>query len=180
VFAGRHIPEKRAAALVGAVRHARRAIPELRGEVYGDGPERPAVLAAIERERMQGVVTAPGFVATEEVDAALRRALCMVLPSRREGYGLVVVEAAARGTPSVVVRAEDNAAVELVDDGENGVVAASASPEDLAAAIVRVHEEGEALRASTRAWFARNAHRLSLSTSLDVVAASYAGRGDHP
>ena len=173
VFAGRHIPEKRAPALVPAVRRARESIPELRGEVLGDGPERPDVLAAIAREGLEGVVTAPGFVSTEDVDAALRRALCMVLPSRREGYGLVVVEASARGTPSVVVRAEDNAAVELVDDGENGVIAASASPEDLGAAIVRVHELGEGLRASTREWYARNARRLSLAGSLDAVAASY-------
>ena len=63
------------------------------------------------------------------------RAMCMVLPSRREGYGLVVIEAAARGTPSVVVEGPDNAAVELIEEGVNGVVAASASAEDLAAAI---------------------------------------------
>jgi glycosyltransferase involved in cell wall biosynthesis len=176
VFAGRHIPEKRAPAIVPAVRRARAAIPALRGEVYGDGPERRAVLAAIAAEGMQDVVTAPGFVAGEQVDAALRRAMCMVLPSRREGYGLVVVEASARGTPSIVVAAEDNAAVELVDEGENGVVAASASPEDLAAAIVRVHEQGESLRVSTRDWFARNARRLSLAASLETVAASYRDR----
>jgi len=176
VFAGRHIPEKRAPALVPAIRLARASIPDLRGEVYGDGPERPQVLAAIAREGLDGVVVAPGFVDAAEVDAALRRALCMVLPSRREGYGLVVVEAAARGTPSVVVRGEDNAAVELVDDGENGVIAASASAEDLAAAIVRVHDEGEALRARTREWFARNARRLSLESSLEAVAASYRAR----
>jgi glycosyltransferase involved in cell wall biosynthesis len=174
VFAGRHIPEKRAPAVVAAVARARRALPELRGEVFGDGPERPEVLAAIEREGMAGVVEAPGFVDAGRVDAALRRALCMVLPSRREGYGLVVIEAAARGTPSVVVRAEDNAAVELVEDGENGLIADSASPEDLAAAILRVHEGGDALRASTAAWFARNARRLSLESSLESVAASYA------
>jgi glycosyltransferase involved in cell wall biosynthesis len=174
VFAGRHIPEKAAPAVVPAVARARAHIPELRGVVFGDGPERPAVLAAIEREGMQDVVLAPGFAAGAEVDSALRRALCMVLPSRREGYGLIVVEAAARGTPSVVVREPDNAAVELVTDGENGVVAASASPEDLAAAIVRVHSEGDALRARTRAWFARNARQLSLESSLDAVADAYA------
>jgi glycosyltransferase involved in cell wall biosynthesis len=176
VFAGRHIPEKRAPALVPAIARARRDLPELRGQVFGDGPERAQVLAAIEREGMSGVVEAPGFVDAGRVEAALRRALCMVLPSRREGYGLVVIEAAARATPSVVVRAEDNAAVELVDDGENGVVADSASPEDLAAAILRVHAEGDELRASTAAWFARNARRLSLESSLESVAASYARR----
>ena len=77
----------------------------------------------------------------------------MVLPSRREGYGLVVVEAAARGVPSVVVADVDNAATELVDEGENGFVAPSASPEDLAAAILRVRDAGPALRTSTAAWF---------------------------
>jgi glycosyltransferase involved in cell wall biosynthesis len=76
----------------------------------------------------------------------------------------------------VVVAGEDNAAVELVDDGENGVIAASAAPEDLAAAIVRVHAEGAALRERTRAWYARNARRLSLAASVDTVAASYRTR----
>jgi glycosyltransferase involved in cell wall biosynthesis len=176
VFAGRHIPEKRASAVVPAVRRARESLPELRGAIYGDGPERGAVLAAIRAEGMEGIVDAPGFVDAEVVDRALRRALCMVLPSRREGYGLVVVEASARGTPSVVVAAADNAAVELVDDGENGVVAASASPEDLAAAILRVHEAGEPLRERTRAWFARNAQRLSLDASLETVRRAYRER----
>jgi glycosyltransferase involved in cell wall biosynthesis len=176
VFAGRHIPEKRAPAVPPAVAAARARLRELRGEVFGDGPERDEVLAAIRAAGMDGVVTAPGFVSAEEIDAALRRALCMLLPSSREGYGLIVVEAAARGTPCVVVRGEDNAALELLDDGENGVVAASAEPQELAAAILRVHEEGEALRERTRAWFARNARRLSLETSLERVAASYTTR----
>jgi len=172
VFAGRLIPEKRAAAVAPAVVAAAARVPGLRGEIYGDGPEREVVRAAAASSG--GLVEAPGFVESERVDRALRHALCMVLPSQREGYGLVVVEASARGTPSVVVRAPDNAAVELVDDGVNGVVADSADPDALADAIVRVHEGGEAMRASTREWFARNARRLSLEGSLERVLASYA------
>jgi len=41
----------------------------------------------------------------------------------------VVIEAAAHGTPAVVVAGPDNAAAELVSEGENGFVAPSASPE---------------------------------------------------
>ena len=52
-----------------------------------------------------------------------RRATCHVLPSSREGYGLVVIEAAAYGTPTVVVAGDDNAAVELIEPGVNGFVA---------------------------------------------------------
>ena len=176
VFAGRHIPEKRVPALLPALARARATAPELRAEILGDGPERPRVLAEIERLGLRDAVDAPGFVAHARVEEALRTALCMVLPSAREGYGLVVVEAAARGTPSVVVAGEDNAATELVDDGENGFVAASASAEDLAAAILRVREAGPALREATAAWFERNAQRLSLEHSLETVLAAY-GRG---
>jgi len=173
VFAGRHIPEKRVPALVPALARARERVPELRAEIFGDGPERPRVLAEIERLGLGAAVEAPGFVEHARVEEAMRTAICMALPSSREGYGLVVVEAAARATPSVVVAGEDNAATELVDEGENGFVAASASPEALADAIVRAWEAGPALRASTADWFARNAERLSLEHSLATVLAAY-------
>src|SRR5215211_2403384 len=176
VFAGRLIPEKQAPAIVPAVKAARERLPDLRGVIFGDGPDRAAVLAAIAEHGMEGVVEAPGFVDRSRVEAALDRALCMVLPSRREGYGLVVVEAAHRGLPSVVVRDPDNAATELVHDGENGFVAESASPEDLADAILRVHSDGDPLRERTAAWFNHNAARLSLRRSLDRLAELYAGR----
>ena len=174
VFAGRHIREKRVPVLVPALAHARRRLPELRAEIFGDGPERATVLRLVGEHGLQNVVEVPGFVETARVESALRRAMCLALPSKREGYGLIVVEAAAVGTPSIVVRGPDNAATELVEDGVNGVVAASASPDDLADAILRVHEAGAGLRASTAAWFARNAERLSLESSLRTVADAYA------
>jgi glycosyltransferase involved in cell wall biosynthesis len=173
VFAGRHIPEKRAPLVVPAVKRAREAVPDLRCVIFGDGPEREQVLAAITREGMTMAIEAPGFVDSDAVDRALRRALCMVLPSRREGYGLIVVEASAAGVPSGVVSEPDNAAVELVEDGVNGFVAASGSPDDIAAAIVRVHAAGPSLRVTTADWFQRNARRLSIGQSLETVLAAY-------
>ena len=89
---------------------------------------------------------------------------------------MIVVEAAARGVPSVVVREPDNAAIELIEEGVNGTVARSASPADLAEAIIRVHQAGPQMRESTAAWYRRNATRLSLSSSLDEVVASYSGQ----
>ncbi len=173
VFAGRHIPEKEAPAVVRAVALARERIPELRGTIFGDGPDRPEVLRLVESLGLDGAVSAPGFAAAAEVQGTLRRALCQLFPSRREGYGLVVVEAASVGTPTIVVRGPDNAAVELVADGENGVVAESAEPQELAAAIVRVHAAGDALRRSTAEWFSRNRARLSLESTLEKLEAVY-------
>jgi glycosyltransferase involved in cell wall biosynthesis len=173
VFAGRFILEKRADALVPAIARAKVMLPQLRGVLYGDGPERARIERALADAGLNGTVRLAGFVSTEEVDRALAHALCLVLPSRREGYGLVVVEAASHGTPSVVVAGPDNAAVERVEEGVNGFVAPSAEAEDLATAIVRVHEGGEALRRSTAEWFAANAERLSIGHSLQIVARAY-------
>jgi len=174
VFAGRFIPEKRVPALVPALARAREEIPDLRGEIYGDGPDRDAVLHAIAALRLDGAISAPGFVDTEVLEQALSSALCLLLPSRREGYGRIVVEAASRGVPTVVVEGPDNAATELVEEGVNGAIALSAEPDDLAAAIVRVHGAGDELRRSTLDWFRRNAERLSLDRSLATVLEAYA------
>ena len=205
VFAGRLIPEKRAPLAVAAFALAARHIvtsgapgeiesapgatpgaapeatpqdvpgPALRGEFYGDGPEREALERAIAEHGVEAVASAPGFVEAARIDTALTKAMCMLSTSRREGYGMVVIEAAARATPSVVVAGEDNAAVELVREGVNGVVAPTATPEAVAAAIVRVHEAGMAMRESTAKWFEQNAQRLSLESSLRTVLASYGG-----
>jgi glycosyltransferase involved in cell wall biosynthesis len=175
LFAGRHVPEKRVPLLVPALALARRRAPDLRGALLGDGPERGAVLRAIAAHRLDGAVSAPGFVATEELERILRRALCLVLPSRREGYGLIVVEAAAAGTPSIVARAPESAATELIEAGENGYIAESAEPEELAKAILRVRDEGQPLRERTATWFRRNVEQLSLERSLEIVAESYRG-----
>jgi len=177
VFVGRHIPEKNPVAVVRAVARARETLLDLRAEIYGDGPERQKVLTAIDELALGGVVDAPGFVGGAVVDEALGRALCLCLPSEREGYGLVVLEALSRGTPAVLVEGVDNAAVEFLVEGENGFVAANPSPEELSAALVRVSEAGAGLRDSSLAWFARNATRLSLDVSLARVMDAYAGDG---
>jgi glycosyltransferase involved in cell wall biosynthesis len=175
VFAGRHIPEKGVLTLPPTIAQARKALPDLRAEIFGDGPLREELRQRVLEQNLGDAVALPGFVAEERVRDAMRRALCLAFPSSREGYGLVVVEAASCGTPSVVVDGPDNAALELVENGVNGVVARSAAPGDLSNAILRVHEAGDALRVSTADWFERNARKLSLESSLETVIEAYRG-----
>jgi glycosyltransferase involved in cell wall biosynthesis len=170
VYAGRHTPEKRVPALVPALAQ----LPMLRAEIYGDGPERADVLSAIARNGAEERVSAPGFVDEEVLRRALATALCFVLPSEREGYGLVVVESAVQGVPSVVVAGADNAATELVEEGVNGAVASSPNAADLADAVRRIQAAGDELRVSTLDWFRRNAQRLSLESSLQRLLDEYA------
>ena len=175
LFAGRLIAEKQVTLGVAAIALATKQIDGLRGEFLGDGPERSALDRAIDELGLAETVSAPGFATAEKVDEEMRRGMCMLLPSRREGYGMVVVEAAARGTPSIVVAGKDNAATELIEEGVNGTVAPRADPQALAEAIARIHAGGLALRQSTAAWFAQNAERLSVESSLRTVLDGYKG-----
>jgi glycosyltransferase involved in cell wall biosynthesis len=174
VFAGRHIPEKRVPAIVPAVATLRRTQPGVRCVIFGDGPDRGQVQRLVHELGLDEAVSVPGFVDATEVERTLSRAACMVLPSRREGYGMVVIEAASHGTPSVVVQDDDNAATELVEEGVNGFIASSPSADELAACIARAMDDGMELRRSTAGWFARNARRLSLASSLERVSSAYA------
>src|SRR5206468_5603031 len=105
LFAGRHIPEKCVPAIPPALVKARQRLPRLRAAILGDGPDRPEVVRLVDELGLGEAVDVPGFVATQTVQELMARAMCILLPSRREGYGLVVIEAAAYGTPSVVVSA---------------------------------------------------------------------------
>jgi glycosyltransferase involved in cell wall biosynthesis len=173
LFAGRLIPEKQAPLAVAAIALAGERIDGLQGVFLGDGPERAALEAAIAEHGLRESVRARGFTDAETVEAEMRRALCLLLPSRREGYGLVVVEAASRGTPSVVVAGEDNAASELIAEGVNGTVAPRGDAESIAEAIVRIHDGGLAMRERTSAWYAENAEQLSVGASLHKVLEIY-------
>ncbi len=175
VFAGRHIPEKRVSAIVPAIARLRSDIPGLHALILGDGPERGEVQRRVRELGLEEVIDVPGFVSPDAVQAAIARALCLMQPSRREGYGLVVVEAASAGTPSVVVAHKDNAAVELIEPGVNGFVAASDAPEDLARAVLSIVAGGRGLREATSGWFARHAEQMSLRRSLEIVLAVYDG-----
>ena len=137
LFAGRLIPEKQAPLGVAAIALAAAA----GGRPAGRVPRRrPRTGRAGGRDRLQRPRRQrqrPRLRGRRDRGREMRRALCMLLPSRREGYGMVVVEAAARGTPSVVVAGEDNAATELIVPGVNGLIAPDADPQSIADAIVR-------------------------------------------
>lgn len=150
LYAGRHIPDKRVESIPAAMELARQVIPDLELVILGEGPSTPRIASSAAGKDW---IRMPGFVSEDTLEDLLGRASCLVNPSRREGYGLVVVEASGYGTPVVLVADEGNASTELVAPDVNGFVAASASPEDLSAAIVAAVTGGAALRTRTRAWY---------------------------
>ncbi|MGZ4507540.1 MAG: glycosyltransferase family 4 protein [Blastococcus sp.] len=169
LYVGRHIPDKKVELLPAVVADLRRAGRDVIAVVTGDGPTRAD---AINRARALGVEDAcsfPGFVSQEQLDELMMSSSCLVHPSIREGYGLVVVEAAAAGTPVVVVAAVDNAAAELVTDGVNGFVAESPEVGALSRAVASALDGGADLRRTTRTWFDRTARLGTVRASAQGI-----------
>ncbi len=169
LYAGRHIADKRVEALPAAVAWARRTVPDLRLVILGTGPSRDAVEAAVAAERGETWTEMPGFVDDETLTRLRSRAACLANPSRREGYGLVVVESAASGTPVVLVQDEGNASTELLADGVNGHLAPSVAPEDLGKAIVAAVSGGSDLRHSTREWYAEAVRTRTIDLTMAAI-----------
>lgn len=94
VFVGRMASNKRPDHAVRAVEIARDFIPELRIRLIGDGPRRARL------DRRGPHVISHGFVSPEEKRRLVGRAHAQIVTSVREGWGLVVDEAAQVGTPS--------------------------------------------------------------------------------
>lgn len=174
LYAGRLIAEKRVDLLLEAFALVHAGDPALRLQIVGDGPERDRLAARVQELGLGAMAELTGFVPQAAFDRLFGRATAIVQPSAREGYGMVVVEAAVRGIPAVLVEAPDNAAVELVEPGTNGLVA-EPTPEALAAAILAVVADNPAWRARTARWYAVNRERLSLDHSLRIVAGAIDG-----
>jgi glycosyltransferase involved in cell wall biosynthesis len=110
------------------------AAAELRGEpiefaIGGDGPQRADIEA-----RALSNVRLLGAVAEERLADLYRSADAFVLPTRTgEGFGLVLLEAAASGLPVIATRA--GAQDEVVNDGSTGILVAPESPHELSKAI---------------------------------------------
>lgn len=173
MYAGRLIAEKRVDLLIEAFALALKERPDLRLRILGQGPERERLAELIDRLDIGDAAELCGFVEEEQLDRWMGEAIAICQPSEREGYGMVVVEAAVRGVPAIVVEGDDNAAVELIDPGENGIVSL-ADPQALAEALLAIAREPEAWRERSKGWYARNRERLSLENSLAIVSEAIA------
>ena len=93
-------------------------------------------------------------------------ATCLVLPSRSEGLGRVILESFARGRSVVASRV--GGVADVVEDGETGFLVEVGDAEALADALTRVLSDRSSPRGSVRR---RTTRRRGCSSSADDYAA---------
>jgi glycosyltransferase involved in cell wall biosynthesis len=120
--------------LVEAWRAVASRLPDAVLRVVGRGTLAP--LAASLVEELPGRVEWTPSLSAEEVSSALDASTLLVLPSRSEGMGRVVIEAGCRGR--AVVGSAVGGIPDVVADGETGVLVPPGDAAALADALVRV------------------------------------------
>jgi glycosyltransferase involved in cell wall biosynthesis len=145
---------KRTLDQIKAFEIAKEKIPNLQLKIAGssDDPYAKKVLEVVDRSPYKDSVEYLGRVSPADKIELMRRSHLITVTSIKEGWGLIVTEAASQGTPAVVY--DVDGLRDSVRHGETGIIT-SPSPTDLAAGIVNLlsnPESYERFRSNGWAW----------------------------
>jgi glycosyltransferase involved in cell wall biosynthesis len=108
--------------------------------IVGDGPDRPRLEAKVGALGVADSVVFAGYIPESEKVAHYNLADVYVMPSRGEGFGIVLIEAAACGVPVVGSLADGSR--EALLDGRLGCLVDPTNQRELVQAITAVLENG--------------------------------------
>lgn len=136
LFIGRMVEMKGLPVLVDAIRHLRAQGQTAPVVLIGDGPDRPAIEAALRGTKN---IEFRGWQSQDQIAAALAAARAVCIPSviarsgEAEGLPSVAVEAMRQAIP--VIASTDAGTVGLISAGKNGLIFPSRDASALAASI---------------------------------------------
>lgn len=127
--------------------------------IAGDGPLRDALEARAASRSVRDQVTFTGMLTKRELAAVMHRHDVFVMPSDRETFSAVIVEAMAAGLPVVATRS--GGPDDLVT-ADTGILVETRSPQALADAVLEIQAEPER--------FNRGPARVRENYSVEAVA----------
>lgn len=121
VVLSRLVPHKQIEDALDAVAVLRNRVPDLHLDIVGGGWWHDRLVDHAETLGIADAVTFHGHVDEETKHAVVQRSWVHVLPSRKEGWGLAVIEAAQHGVPTIGYRSSGGL-VDSVVDGVTGLL----------------------------------------------------------
>ncbi len=122
VFAGRLIKHKRVALLIDAFNDICKEFSNYKLKIIGLGPEHANLKALVEHLGLGNKVIFTGFLEGNDLEKEIKKSKLLVLPSEREGMGIVIVESMALGTPVIALDAENSAAKCIIKNNNDGLL----------------------------------------------------------
>lgn len=135
---GRLVPVKGFDLLIKAFPLVKDQFPDLNLVLIGDGPERRRLENISYRCGLRKSVIFCGSIEPENVPGYFAGCEFFVLPSRRESFGMVCLE--AMSAKKAVIATDVGAISEFLHHGKNGLLVQDRSPRSLAEAIIRLLE----------------------------------------
>ena len=169
LFLGWFVPEKGIFDLVDAVALAIRDVPDIQLALGGFRNE----LAVRARARARGIedrIELRGWLDRNAVAQALHECTVLVLPSQTEGFGLVLVEAMACGTP--IITCPVGGIPEVVQSPRNAIFVSPGDVSGLSAALVDILTKPH-LRQSMAKTGPADARRFDVSYIIPRLRAIY-------
>jgi glycosyltransferase involved in cell wall biosynthesis len=148
LYSGQIIERKGVDVLIRAFVKASSQAPNIRLEILGAGPLMDT-LKSLAHGELQERITFIGFRQPEEIPELFAGCDVFVLPSRHDGWGVVVNEALGAGLSLVV--SDRVGARDLVAPGVNGFVVKAGDVDDLASVLVRLATSDDLRKAQRRA-----------------------------
>ena len=169
IFAGRLIKDKNVDLLIKSTGLIKKAISNIKCLIIGDGPERNSLEGLVSDLNLaQNVFFLGSLDTSQDVFSCLKASKVFVLPSTREGFGIVSLEANACGLPVVTVRHPQNAATNLVIDGKNGFLC-EPNEEDMVSKIVTALERTQDMSQDSLDY----SKQYSWESVVDVIEDTY-------
>lgn len=148
LYVGRLVFEKGVQVLLDAFPAVLNAFPQCRLVIAGSGGFEGHLRWLAEQKGLSSRICFTGHLAEEDLDLLYRAADVAVFPSLYEPFGLVALEAMARGTP--VVASAVGGLGEIVRHEENGLTVYAGDPASLCWGITRVLADADLARRLTR------------------------------
>lgn len=126
----------------------RKAFPEVRYILGGNGPDSARLDSLIQKLGIQETVTLTGHIPEEELSAHYNLCDVFAMPSKGEGFGIVFLEALACGKP--VIAGNKDGSVDALAGGELGVLVDPDDPQALTEALVAVLSEVESRKSKVQ------------------------------
>jgi phosphatidylinositol alpha-1,6-mannosyltransferase len=169
--------EKGIETLIRAVAQLAGRAPDLRCIIVGDGEDRLRLQRLADSLGVDGVVRFAGRVSDTELHSYLAGTEVLALPSRKEGFGIVFLEAMQYGKP--VIGGAHGGTPEVIADGVNGLLVEYGNIPGLAASLEQLLTDeprrramGDAGRLMVREQFNHDRFRISIETLLDELLPS--------
>ncbi|MDR3081466.1 MAG: glycosyltransferase [Streptomyces sp.] len=156
ISAGHLTANKNHALLVEAFAQVHAQAPDWTLRIYGGGAEKARLRARIEELGLSNSILLMG--PTSPVTPEFGKGSIFVLPSAREAFGNVIVEAMAAGLPVVSTDA-DHGPRNILTHGEDGLIVPGGDADEMAKAILQLVRDDE-LRRKMSENAVRNAERF--------------------